>query len=101
MVDNDLMVVLAQGGNPVAAHFFINYLLDAKVASQNFGYIGYQPPQNSINPTELVADEYLPQNLATATVLPRYFTEGARLLQLPQAADNAYHQIWQEFKAGG
>jgi spermidine/putrescine transport system substrate-binding protein len=23
------------------------------------------------------------------------------LLQLPAAADAAYHQIWQEFKAGG
>jgi spermidine/putrescine transport system substrate-binding protein len=101
MVDNDLMVVLAQGDNPVAAHFFINYLLDAKVAAQNFGYIGYQPPQNSINPAELVADGFLPKNLDTATVLPRFFVEGDRLLQLPAAADNAYHQIWQEFKAGG
>jgi spermidine/putrescine transport system substrate-binding protein len=101
MVDNDLMVVLAQGENPVAAHFFINYLLDAKVAAQNFGYIGYQPPQNDINPNQLVADGFLPANLATATVLPRYFTEGDRLLQLPAAADNAYHQVWQEFKAGG
>ena len=101
MVDNDLMVVLGQSSNPVAAHYFINYLLDRKVASQNFSFIGYQPPQNSINPAEIVADGYLPQNLATATVLPRYFTEGARLLQLPPETDRQYHQIWQEFKAGG
>jgi spermidine/putrescine transport system substrate-binding protein len=101
MVDNDLMVVLAQGSNPVAAHFFINYLLDAKVAAKNFGYIGYQPPQKSINPSELVSDGFLPKNLKTATVLPRYFTVGDRLLQLPPAADDAYHQVWQEFKAGG
>jgi spermidine/putrescine transport system substrate-binding protein len=100
-VDNDLMVVLAQGSNPVAAHFFINYLLDAKVAARNFGYTGYQPPQQSINPAELVADGFVPKNLATATVVPRYFTEGFRLLQLPIEADTDYHQIWQEFKAGG
>ncbi len=100
-VDNDLMVVLAQGGNPVAAHFFIDYLLDAKVAAQNFGYTGYQPPQQSINPAELVADGFVPKNLDTATVVPRYFTEGFRLLQLPLEADTDYHQIWQEFKAGG
>jgi spermidine/putrescine transport system substrate-binding protein len=101
MVDNDLMVVLAQGDNPVAAHYFINFLLDAKVASRNFGYIGYQPPQKSINPSELVRDGYLPGNLRSATVLPRYFDEGVRLLQLPQTADTSYHDIWQEFKAGG
>jgi spermidine/putrescine transport system substrate-binding protein len=101
MVDNDMMVVLAQGDNPVAAHFFMNYLLDQKVASQNFGWIGYQPPQKDINPVTLVHDGYLPQNLASATVLPSYFTEGERLLQLPQATDTEYHNIWQEFKAGG
>jgi len=101
MVDNDLMVVLAQAANPVAAHYFINYLLDPKVAARNFGYIGYQPPQRSINPAELVSDEYLPPNLESAGVLPRYFVEGARLLQLPTEADQEYHQVWQEFKAGG
>ncbi len=101
MVDNDLMVVLAQGKNPVAAHYFINYMLDSKTAARNFGYIGYQPPQRSINPNEIVADGFVPKNLATATVLPRYFVEGSRLLQLPPQADNEYHQIWQEFKAGG
>jgi spermidine/putrescine transport system substrate-binding protein len=100
-IDNDLMVVLAQGGNPVAAHFFINYLLDAKVAAKNFGYIGYQPPQNSINPDELVADGYLPKSLKPAAVLPHYFDVGYRLLQLPPSADQAWHQVWQEFKAGG
>jgi spermidine/putrescine transport system substrate-binding protein len=100
MVDNDLMVVLSQGSNPVAAHYFINYLLDNKIASKNFGYIGYQPPQNDINPEELVKDGFLPPNLKTCTVLPHYFDVGARLLQLPPKTDQQYHQIWQEFKAG-
>ena len=100
-VDNDLMVVLAQGSNPVTAHFFIDYLLDPKVAARNFGFIGYQPPQRSINPSELVADGFIPKNLTPATVLPRYFTEGVRLLQLPIEADTDYHEIWQEFQAGG
>ena len=31
-VDNDLVVLLAQGQNPVAAHFFMNEILDNKVA---------------------------------------------------------------------
>jgi spermidine/putrescine transport system substrate-binding protein len=33
-------------------------------------------------------------------VLPHYFDVGYRLLQLPPAADQAWHQVWQEFKAG-
>ncbi len=99
-VDNDLMVVLGQGSNPVAAHVFINYMLDKSVASKNFGYIGYQPPQNDINPDELVKDGFVPKNLKTTAVLPHYFDVGERLLQLPPAADQAWHQVWQEFKAG-
>lgn len=101
MVDNDLMVVLAQGENPVAAHHFINYLLDDKIATRNFGWTGYQPPQKKLTPKTLVADGYLPPNLENATVLQSYFEQGVRLLQLPPEADAQYHQIWQEFKAGG
>jgi spermidine/putrescine transport system substrate-binding protein len=101
MVDNDLMVVLGQGENPVAAHHFVNYLLDDKVAAANFSWTGYQPPQRNITPREMVAAGYVPGNLANATVLPRHFTEGVRILQLPPDADATYHQIWQEFKAGG
>jgi spermidine/putrescine transport system substrate-binding protein len=100
MVDNDLMVVLTQGSNPVAAHVFIDYMLDPKVAAKNFGYIGYQPPQNDLDPERLVADGFLPENLRTAAVLPHYFDVGDRLLQLPPDADQSWHQVWQEFKAG-
>ncbi len=101
MVDNDLLVVLAQGQNPVAAHFFINYLLDDANSIENFGFTGYQPPLTSISPESLVKDGYLPDNIASATVLESYFKDGLRLLQLPAATDTEWHQVWQEFKAGG
>ncbi len=101
MVDNDLMVVLAQGKNPVAAHFFINYLLDEKVSIRNFGWTGYQPPMQAVTPESMVASGIVPKNLATATVLQRYFKTAVPLLQLPAAADAEWHQVWQEFKAGG
>ena len=100
-VDNDLVVCLGQGENPVAAHVFMNELLDAKVAKRNFGFTGYQPPLNQFTPDALVAEEYVPKNLATAVVQEKDFTTGVPLLQLPPAADAAYHQIWQEFKSGG
>ena len=100
-VDNDLVVCLAQGENPVAAHFFVNELLDPDVAGRNFGFTGYQPPLNQFTPDRLVADGYVPENLATAILEPRDFERGIPLLQLPASADAAYHQVWQEFKSGG
>ena len=100
-VDNDLAVVLAQGKNPVAAHVFLNELLDDKVAATNFGFTGYQPPLVQFTPDRLVADGYVPENLATAVVQQRDFDVGVPLLQLPAAADAAWHQVWQEFKSGG
>ncbi len=100
-VDNDLCVCLAQGKNPVAAHFFINDLLDNQVAETNFAYTGYQPPLTKFTPDSLVADGYVPENLATAVVREKDFDIGFPLLQLPTAADVAWHQVWQEFKAGG
>jgi spermidine/putrescine transport system substrate-binding protein len=100
-VDNDLVVCLAQGENPVAAHVFMNELLDDRIAERNFGYTGYQPPLTRFTPETLVSDGYVPENLATAVVKQSDFETGVPLLQLPAAADAAYHQIWQEFKAGG
>jgi spermidine/putrescine transport system substrate-binding protein len=100
-VDNDLMVVLAGGDNPVAAHHFINYMLDSTVSADNFGYIGYQPPQRSINPTELVTDEYMVKSLKDAAVRLKWFSVGDRLLELPPVVDNQWHQMWSEYKANG
>jgi spermidine/putrescine transport system substrate-binding protein len=100
-VDNDLCVCLAQGSNPVAAHYFMNQLLDEDSAGQNFGFTGYQPPLNQFTPSTLVKQGYVPENLATAIVQPGDFKKGLPLLELPVTADNEWHQIWQEFKAGG
>ncbi len=99
-VDNDLMLVLAQGKNPVAAHFWINNLLDEGIAIQNFGYTGYQPPQNAINPSRLVEDGFIPDNLRAATVLPEWFDTADRLLGMPIEVEQKWLAVWQEFKAG-
>ena len=100
-VDNDLVVNLAQGKNPVAAHFFINDLMDEKIAETNFGFTGYQPPLTAFTPESLVEKGYVPKNLASTVVTEKDFATGVPLLQLPLAADVAYHRVWQEFKAGG
>ncbi len=49
LVDNDLMVVLKGGKNPVLAHLFLDHMLDETNALKNFGFIGYQPPQNALD----------------------------------------------------
>ncbi|WP_243060010.1 spermidine/putrescine ABC transporter substrate-binding protein [Nocardioides sp. SR21] len=101
LVDNDLMVVLKDGRCPVLAHLFIQHMLDEKNALRNFGFIGYQPPQRVLDTDRLVADGYLPENLATAAVKQEWFDSSYRLLELDVANDQAWHQVWQQFKAGG
>lgn len=101
MVDNDLLVVLKGGKNPVLSHLFLNHMLEPDSAKQNFAQIGYQPPQNSINPDSLVADGTIPENLKSAVVKPEYFDVGYRLLELDAANEAAWHNVWQAFNAGG
>ncbi len=100
MVDNDLMVVLKGGQNPVMAHLFLQHLLDTKTALANFGYIGYQPPQRSLDPDTVVGRGFVPRNLASAVVREKYFDVGYRLLELSVDNDAAWHKVWLAFKAG-
>jgi spermidine/putrescine transport system substrate-binding protein len=99
-VNNDLMVLLRSSRYPVMSHLFLDHMLDFDVAMGNFGAIGYQPPQTKIVPENLVQDEFIPENLASTIVLPKYFNEGFRELELPPETDAAWHAIWQQFKAG-
>jgi spermidine/putrescine transport system substrate-binding protein len=101
IVDNDMLVTLRGGKNPVLAHLFLNHMLDPEVAKENFSAIGYQPPQNSITPDSLVAEEFIPENLRGAIVKPEYFDSGYRLLELDPANDAAWHNVWNAFNAGG
>ena len=100
MVDNDLMVILKGGHNPVLAHLFLQHMLETKNALANFGYVGYQPPQRSLDPDAVVSRGFVPKNLASAVVREEYFAVGYRLLELSVANDAAWHRIWLAFKAG-
>ena len=64
----------------MAAHAFLNFLLDADRALENYGWLGYQPPQNGLDPTSVVADEYVPAHLESAVVRPDDFDDGQQLL---------------------
>jgi spermidine/putrescine transport system substrate-binding protein len=99
-VGSDLITILRSGRNPVLAHLFLNWLLDADVAIDNMSWNGYQPPLRKLNPNELVSQELIPSNLASATVLPDYFVKGYRQLELSPTIDGLWHNAWQQFKAG-
>jgi spermidine/putrescine transport system substrate-binding protein len=98
LVENDLLVNLRGGKNPVLAHLFINHMLEPKIAKLNFAAIAYQPPQVSLDPDSLVADGFIPANLTPAIVRPEYFDVGYRVLELDPANDAAWHSIWRAFK---
>jgi spermidine/putrescine transport system substrate-binding protein len=99
-VDNDLMVVLSGGKNPVLAHLFLDHMLDPDVAMGNFRYIGYQPPQRTLDTATLVKQGFVTPNLSDTIVQENWFKVGYRLLELSVANDAAWHRVWQDFKAG-
>ena len=50
VIGSDTIAVMRDAEKPVLAHTFINFLLDEAHALENYGWLGYQPPQNSIDP---------------------------------------------------
>ena len=85
IVGSDAIAVLRSATKPVLAHAFLNYLLDETHALENYSWLGYQPPQTSLDPDRVVADGYVPAHLATAVVRPEDFETGQQLLQLSLA----------------
>jgi spermidine/putrescine transport system substrate-binding protein len=98
-VGNDLMTVLRSSRSPVLAHHFLNFLLDFDMAVLNLEWNGYQPPQVRIDPSLLVQQGYIPENLTTAVVRQEYFETGFRAVQLDPRVDKAWHDTWAQFKA--
>jgi spermidine/putrescine transport system substrate-binding protein len=101
VIGSDTIAVMRDATKPVLAHAFLNYLLDADNALENYGWLGYQPPQTSIDPETLVADEYVPAHLASAIIRPEDFDTGQQLLQLSLAGEKLWDDAWSRFTAGG
>ena len=83
--------------HPIAAHLFLNHLLDAKVSASNTNTIGYMGPNAAAKP---FID---PAILADPSVNPKQATldKLEELLDLPNAVDEEYLSRWQALKAGG
>ena len=97
-VANDCMGVVRNAENPVLAHHFIDYLLDNDVATRNFGWNGYQPPQVNLKPSKMVTDGYVPDQLRNTITLTSSFNRGFMEMELSPEADDSWHRVWEEFE---
>jgi len=100
VMGSDTIAVMAGADRPVLAHAFIEHLLDSKVALDNYGWLGYQPPQSSLDPETVVADGYVPAHLAAAVIRAEDFDAGQQLLQLSLAGEKRWDDAWSRFTAG-
>jgi spermidine/putrescine transport system substrate-binding protein len=100
VIGSDSLAIPRAAAHPVLAHHFLNFMLDADHAVDNYSWLGYQPPQNSLDPETLVADEYVPEHLSPAIVRPEDFDRGVQLLQLSREGEAAWDSAWSEFSTG-
>jgi spermidine/putrescine transport system substrate-binding protein len=99
-VNNDLIVNLAGGSNPVLSHLFIDYMLDVNNAVENYSYVGYMQPLTAVTPAKLIAEKLLPPALESTVVLPDYFRHGLWELELPGSAQAVWESTWNTFSKG-
>jgi spermidine/putrescine transport system substrate-binding protein len=108
-VGNDCLAIPRNAKNPVLAHHFLNFYCDFKVAMKNFSWVGYQPPQNRVDPEALLGpwnekgwvDGYVLDTLATAVIYPEDFEVGLRHVALPAEVDQLWQNAFATVKAGG
>lgn len=100
-VDNDTIVLLSQGKNPVLAHLLANWILDNKYAMENFtNMTGYQQPVHAFTPQSMVDSGIVPDHLSTVIVSEEDFAKGSRLLELPPDLDTLWQSAFQELQSG-
>jgi spermidine/putrescine transport system substrate-binding protein len=98
---NDCICVAANAAKPVIAHRLLNYILDNKVAYDNFaGYVGYQPPINAIDGSKLFSDGILPKTLSQAVVTREAFANGNAYLTLSAKGLQLWDRTWASFRNG-
>jgi spermidine/putrescine transport system substrate-binding protein len=114
--DNDLITVGANAQNPVLAHLFLNWMLDYKVAMDNFSWNGYQPPQKKADLDALTKTQGLYSKLSSSwaapiTYVPAWMPDAVvretdldqaqfRIHELSPQGDELWANAWTEFKAG-
>ena len=94
---SDTAAIYSGAKHPIAAHLFLNHLLDAQVSASNTNFIGY------MGPNEAAKEFITPEILADPAVNPdkAILDKLEELLDLPNAVDEEYLSRWQALKAGG
>ncbi len=93
---SDTMAIYSGAPHPIAAHLFINHMLDAEVSASNTNYIGYMGPNEA-------AREFIDQAiLDDPAVNPdkAILDKLEELLLLPTDLDTQYLDRWQAYRAG-
>lgn len=97
VIGSDTMVVMAGGGAPVAAHAFINFLLDPGVALANVTYEGYQQPLKTLQPDVLLDQGVILPSQRDVMVREADFADGLQILELTPPVEamwqDAYAQV--------
>jgi spermidine/putrescine transport system substrate-binding protein len=94
---SDTAAIYSGAKHPIAAHLFLNHLLDAQISASNTNFIGYMGPNEAAKEfidAAILADPAVNPDKAILDKLEE-------LLDLPNAVDEEYLSRWQALKAGG
>jgi spermidine/putrescine transport system substrate-binding protein len=97
---NDFLCIPKTSAKPVAAHQFINYLLDNDVAAKNQSYVGYQPALTNVNAEALINAGAIPETLIDAVIDDAKYQAGKRIVSLTPETDALWNDVWTTFTAG-
>lgn len=102
-ISSDTMAIPVNAQRPVLAHQFINFMLDEQNSLENFGWVGYQPPQNTLTPDYLIENEWVADFLRSALVTPEDFERDTAWVQGPLDADTEalWSEQWTRATSGG
>ena len=99
-VGNDCLAVTANAKNPVLAHHYINFLLDAAIAEENWYWNGYLPPIKGLDADYLIGTGAAPENLREAVLSDDVIRNGLIFKPLELEVDQAWEAAWSRFTAG-
>jgi spermidine/putrescine transport system substrate-binding protein len=92
---SDTMVLLAGAKHPIAAHLFINYMLDPQVSANNTNYTGYMGPNQA-------AKQYIDPSIVNDPGVnpPAELIAKLQEIQDLGANENLYSERWTKLRAG-
>lgn len=93
-ISSDTMAIPVNAKRPVLAHQFMNFMLEETNALDNFGWVGYQPPQINLTPAYLIENEWVADFLEPALVTPEDFERESAWVQGP--LDSETEALWAE-----